>query len=272
MELNLDYRHLLREELVARCGRNPVYSARAMARDLQVSPAFFSQIMSGTRALSEERAVALADKIRWSIQKRRVFVKLVRLHATTDDRLKREIQRDITRTLGRKRTILQAKYHDLGHDEFKIIADWYHFAICELAAICDLRDDSAYIASRFGLSNVVAMQAIERLVRVGLLVRADGLLKKATENYRMGAVASSAIRSFHKEHLKKAASAIEEQPVETRDFSGTTIAINPRKLARAKALIRRFQSDLTELLETGEKTAVYHLAVQLYRLDQETSS
>jgi uncharacterized protein (TIGR02147 family) len=270
--MNFDYRHLLREELVARCGRNPVYSARAMARDLQVSPAFFSQIMSGTRALSEERAVSLAEKIRWSAQKRRVFVKLVRLHATSDERLRGEIQRDIKRTIGRKKAALSTKYHDLSHDEFKVIADWYHFAIVELADICELKDDSAYVAARFGLSNVTAMQAIERLVRIGLLVRDSGVLKKARDSYRMGAVASSAIRGFHKDHLKKAAAAIEEQAVETRDFSGTTFAINPKKLPRAKALIRRFQSDLMELLEMGDRTAVYHLAVQLYRLDQESST
>jgi uncharacterized protein (TIGR02147 family) len=272
METSLDYRHLLREELVARCGRNPVYSARAMARDLQVSPAFFSQIMSGTRALSEERAVTLAEKIRWSAQKRRVFVKLVRLQATNDERLRGEIRRDIKRTMGRKKISLASRYHDLSHDEFKVIADWYHFAIVELADICELKDDSAAVASRFGLSNVVAMQAIERLIRIGLLKREAGLLTKVRESYRMGAVPSAAIRGFHKDHLKKAALAIEEQSVETRDFSGTTFAINPKKLPRAKALIRRFQSDLMELLETGDRSAVYHLAVQLYRLDQESST
>ena len=116
------------------------------------------------------------------------------------------------------------------------------------------------------------MQAIERLIRIGLLKREAGLLKKSRANYRVGAVPSSAIRQFHKEHLKKAAVAIEAQPVETRDFSGTTFAINPKKLPRAKALIRRFQNELMELLENGDRSSVYHLAVQLYRLDQETST
>ncbi len=271
MSLNLDYRHFLREELVARCGRNPIYSARAMARDLTVSPAFLSQIMSGTRALSEERAVDLADKIRWSVQKRRVFVKLVRLETTTDERLKREIQREIARTVGRKRSVLKSKFHDLSHDEFKIVADWFHFAIVELADVCTLKDDSALVGSRLGISNITAMQAIERLVRVGLLAREDGLLMKSRRNHRMSSVGSAAIRQFHKDHLKKASVAIEEQKIETRDFTGTSFAIDPKKLPRAKALIRRFHSDLGELLETGAKTAVYHLSIQLYRLDQESS-
>lgn len=268
MKPELDYRHFLREELVARCGNNPAYSARAMARDLDVSPAFFSQIMSGARALSEERAMKLAENIRWTTRKRRVFVKLVRLHSTTDERLRREVLADIKKTSGRKVTPLPQKFHDLEHEEFKLISEWYHFAIVELSELGPLADESNEVARRLGISNITAMQAIERLIRRGLLERRDGILSKPKANYRMGAVPSSAIRSFHKEHLKKAAQAIEDQPVETRDFSGTTIAIDPKKIPRAKALIRRFQNDLAELLESGEKTAVYHLAVQLYRLDE----
>lgn len=270
MTEDLDYRSMLREELVARCGRNPSYSSRAIARDLGLSPAFFSQIMSGTRILSEARAIDLAEKTAWTTKKKRIFVKLVRLQTLSSEALKRETLLEIKRAMADKRTPLSAKYHDLTHDEFKIISEWFHFAIVELADTCVLRDDSVEIAAKLGLTNMAAMQAIERLVRVGLLERADGRLKKSKANYRMSAVPSTAIREFHKEHLKKAATAIDTQSVECRDFSGTTMAINVKKLARAKVLIRRFQSRLSELLETGETSAVYHFSTQLYRLDKET--
>ncbi|MEK7356835.1 MAG: hypothetical protein AAB250_10320, partial [Bdellovibrionota bacterium] len=138
MTSNLDYRHVLREELVARCSRNPNYSARAMARDLDVSPGFFSQIMSGARELSEQRALVLAERAKWNARKRNVFVKLVRLHGTTDPRIRREVLADIKKTTKKSPVALKRKFHDLPHDEFKLICEWYHFAIVELSAISEL--------------------------------------------------------------------------------------------------------------------------------------
>jgi hypothetical protein len=42
-----------------------------------------------------------------------------------------------------------------------------------------------------------------------------------------------------------------------------TMAIDPRKLPLAKTLIREFRFRLAELLETGNRTEVYNLNVQL---------
>ena len=52
--------------------------------------------------------------------------------------------------------------------------------------------------------------------------------------------------------------------MDERDFSGITMAINVEKLDEAKEMIRAFRRKLCKFLETGKKTEVYTLRVQLF--------
>jgi hypothetical protein len=49
-----------------------------------------------------------------------------------------------------------------------------------------------------------------------------------------------------------------------RDFTTVTMAIDKRKLSTAKELIRKFEDELSDLLESGHRTDVYRLSVQLF--------
>src|SRR5437899_361202 len=53
----------LRDLLIERKHRNPNYSASAMARDLELSAPFFSQVISGKRNLSLTQKLKLADRL-----------------------------------------------------------------------------------------------------------------------------------------------------------------------------------------------------------------
>jgi uncharacterized protein (TIGR02147 family) len=264
-----DYRGFLQEELLVRCKRNPAYSARAMARDLGLSAPFFSQILSKRRVLSEERAHVIAGKMSWTRWKRQAFIQLTRYESLQDQELREQVLREVKILLAKvKSRASRARLHKVRLEEFKIVSDWYHLAIFELASTRNFQSDSRWIANKLGISPQQAEAAIARLVQVNLLERrADGSLQKSKNACKMGATPAPALRSFHTQQLDIAKAALTKQPAESRDFSGTTIAINPKKLPRAKALIRRFNHQLMQLLETGEQTAVYHLAIQLYRLD-----
>lgn len=265
---DMDYRLLLREELVARCKRNPAYSARAMARDLKLSPPFLSQILSGQRVLAEDRAQSIANRLAWPRWKKTVFVHLVRHKQAREPQLRENILNEVKTVMKRQAArATRPKFDAILLEEFSLVAGWQHSAIYQLTDLQDFRDDPEWIARKLGLSALEAAESVNRLVRLQLLERKNGVLCKKRGNPRVGATPSQAIRQFHKQHLEKAATAIEMQRPEQRDFSGTTLSIDPKKLPRAKALIRRFQSDLMQFLEGGEKTAIYHLAVQLYRLD-----
>jgi uncharacterized protein (TIGR02147 family) len=256
------YQTLLEQEMLDRQRQNPKYSARAMARDLGLSPAFFSQLRTGKRALGDETAQIIARRLNWGPEKRKAFILLAQIERIKSDEIKTslyseylKLQVEVQPREGMRR---------LKIDTFKLISDWYHFAIVESTELKQFKPDVEWIAHAFSISVERARSAVERLIRIGLI---SPDFKKLEDNYRIGDIPSEAIRNYHQQLLKLASSALESQPVDERDFSGCTIALDPASLPKARDLIRNFQKELMELVNTGEKTAVYQMSMQLFRLD-----
>jgi uncharacterized protein (TIGR02147 family) len=260
------FRSLLREELIERCKRNPAYSARAFARDLRVSPAFVSQLLGGTRRLSEQKAHEVSRALSWPQQKSRVFTALVRYENARTTEAKEGIFQELRTMPG----ALPSNYAftDLSLEYFRVISDWQHLAIAELSQIEGFRPDPRWIARKLGIRATEADVALERLKRIGMLVdNGKGGLKKV--DIRVGDSPSEAIRNFHRQMIEKARIALDKQSPSERDITGTTMAIDPSLLPKAQELIRAFRWQLMELLESGRKRSVYHLSVQLFRLDND---
>ncbi|MBL7715284.1 MAG: TIGR02147 family protein [Bdellovibrionales bacterium] len=265
-----DYRNFLKEELVARQKRNRSYSARAMARDLKVSPAYLSQVVSGSRALSEDRAFQISTQLSWPKWKKTLFLRLVRYGTLKTPELRSAAADEISGLLLRAGTFKhRAGFKRINHDEFKIVSDWVHLAIFEMASYKDFDGTPKWVADRLGVSVADAKAALMRLVAIELFRLEEGKFKRSSDNFRMTSTSSEAIRGFHRQHLRKAEKALDAQDPSIRDFSGTTMAIEFKKIPRAKALIRRFNTEMNQLMSTADADAVYHLAVQLYRIDSE---
>jgi hypothetical protein len=56
--------------------------------------------------------------------------------------------------------------------------------------------------------------------------------------------------------------------LESRDVTSITLAVDPGKLRLASEAIKRFRRELAGLLETGQRTEVYHLNIQLIPITQ----
>ncbi len=257
------YQVLLQQEMLDRKRVNSNYSARAMARDLKLSPAFLSQVLSGKRLLSDETAQIIARRLNWTDVKRKAFVMLVQIVRTKSPELKRSLTNEYVKLSVPVRP--RTGFRRLKLDSFNLISDWYHYAILEMTELVQFQPDIGWIARALGLSVEKTKTAVERLIRVGLL---SPELKRLEDDYRIGDIPSRAIRNFHRQMLKLADRALESQSVEQRDFSGCTIAIDPRKLPEVRELTRNFQKELIELMKGGEKTAVYQMSMQLFRLDK----
>lgn len=257
------YQILLEQEMLDRQKVNPRYSAAAMARDLGLSPAFFSQLRSGKRALGDETAELIARQLVWGTDKRKAFLLLAQAERTKSAALKASLYKEYQKLNSPVRERVGMRRLKL--DTFNLISDWYHYAIVESTEINQFKPSVEWIAHAFSVPIERARAAVERLIRVGLL---SSDLKKLEDNYRMGDIPSEAIRNYHHQMLKLAGGAIEKQSVDERDFSGCTIAIDPTRIPQARELIRSFQKELMELMNTGEKTAVYQMSMQFFRLDR----
>ncbi|MGE3260163.1 MAG: DUF4423 domain-containing protein [Bacteriovoracia bacterium] len=232
---------ILRQHLADCQAANPGYSLRAMARDLSVSPASLSLTIAGKRQLSRKNLELVAaklglspmevEKLRWDSPR------------VSDD---------------------QARPRLLREDEFRLIADWYYFAILNLAKISN-KAEPAWISKRLGIPVIVAATALERLVRMELLEVSRGRLRRTSKPLSTtNDIPSNAIRNHHRQNLKRAELALENVAVERREFFTKTAAVNTKNLPKAKAAIRRFQDELIGLLENGDADEVYTLGIQLF--------
>lgn len=159
----------------------------------------------------------------------------------------------------------------LKDDEFSMICDWYHFAIMSLVATKDFRWEAYWIAERINIAVEVAAAAMDRLVRmkfvevIGQNVTATHRQLETTHN-----IPSESLRRSHKQSLIQVVENIDRVPLDLRDVTSITFAINRKRIPEAKRMIRTFRRKMATLLGQGPKSEVYNLNIQLFPVTKVT--
>ena len=258
-----NYREYLKDELERRSHNNKQYSLRAFARDLDVSPQVLSSVIIGKKNISSESAIHVAKKLNLSGDELSYFHDIVELSQAKSAELQEIIKYRLTKYSENK------PYKTLQEDIFKIISDWHHYAILELTFTNDFKHDISWIAERLDISTTETKKAIDRLLNFELIEEANGTLKKTEINLSTTQdVPSAAIKKSTQQFLEKASTALQKQPIEKRDFGTMTMAIDITKIPQAKKMIRKFRRELTEYLESGERTEIYTFCTQLIQLTE----
>lgn len=266
MNTNIDKissRYVLYHEYKQREKKNQAYSLRAFARFLGVSPAYVSQIFARKRILSELKAKDFAKRFKWNAKKRNLFFALIQYEKTIDPQLKADFLEQIE-------NLSDLDFLELQEDQFQLIAEGYHYSILELTNVKDFCSTPDWIAKRLGISTIQVEEGIQRLLRLGLLNRDAGGLKKSSPNLKVKEIPSNAVKSFHQEKLRLAAEALEKQDSLERDFLGVTLSICKKDIPQIRELSRDFIERLMKLSDKSKpQDSVYHLSTQFFRLDKE---
>ncbi len=250
MEAQLYLQKTLRERLDELKTKNASFSLRAFSRLLGVSPASLSEFLNGKRALSPKMIMKMADKLCLSPDE----------FTTLSDKLVRDKKGIDAPARSDKKTI------QIQNDQYFLVADWHYYAILCLAETDDFSSDSAWIAKRLKTSQKKISEALERLLRIGLLeYNSEGHLKyQDVQLITAEDTPNTSLKKRHSETLEAAKESLFTDDVMLRDFSSGTIAIDPKKLPQAKKMIREFQDQLFEFLESGDKTEVYEISMQIF--------
>jgi uncharacterized protein (TIGR02147 family) len=239
------YQKILINELQSRREKNPRFSLRAFARILEMSPAHLSCLINGKKNLTPKQAQKIASRINLS---------------------ESECQ-DLVQDLAgfRKKDFRLPELQILHDDDFKLISDWYHFAILSLGKLPN-RANAQWIANQLEIDPGVAWDAFHRLQRLGLLNVKNGRFSQTSKPLTTKPdLPSQAVRKYFAQTLQVAASKLESVPVDKRDFSSVTMAIHPSKLAEAKKMIAEFREKLYAELESSRNPSeVYTLSIQLF--------
>lgn len=261
----------LRDVFLEKVERNPSYSLRAMARKLGVSHAYLSQVMNGKKALPLKRVLQFTQILGLDEATTKKFI----ASAT----LTEEMQLNQTNSKPSRKPLddgVDGEFHILEIDRFKTLSQWHHIAILDLTEVKGFRSDVKWIARKLGITTFLVNTALERLERLGLIENKNGQWCKTHSKLMMpGTAPERAVREFHCQMMRKALEAHEQASntgYEKRDFTGTTMAINPALVPEAKKRIAKFRRQLMKFLSQGDCTSLYQLNVQLFCLAEADES
>ena len=239
------YQKLIVDKLAERKQKNPLFSLRALAKAVNISPGQLSSLIHGRRNLTPNLASKLIQKLELSEEDAEIFLR---------DLLPNPVRR-----------FQHPDLHQLTQDEFSLISDWHNYAILSLGKLKDNQANGKWISHKLGVDPIVAQESLQRLERLGLIKIHEGKFTQISKPLNtVTDIPSTAIRSYHRQNLHLAEEKLELIPVEERMFSSITNATSIEKIEKAKKMIDDFKQKLSKELECANPTHVYTLAIQLF--------
>ncbi len=255
----------LKDEFTLRIAVVPGYSLNEFASDLELSPTQLSKALLGKVILSEEIIAKISAILKWPDD---IFKKPA---------MKPKISKTAkTATQSKKITVLKKESQitmvaDIENESFKIMSDWYHYAILELIQLKDFNPDIKYVSERLNIDLATAQNAVHRLIDLKLLeISKNGTWHNTSRYHSMlkSFDTDSASRQFQLQILEKAYEAQKTSPSHSRAQTAMTFAISKTKLDEAKTKIIEFQKQLISSLteENASPDEVFHLTFSLFSL------
>ncbi len=246
--------------------KNPSYSMRSLARDLKLTPAFISRLLSGKQDIPVQRL----DE----------FAKILQIDALSLKELKIAIAKKQLKELGLSERDFDGfkKTSALSYDdkpqttkEISVLSPWYNIAIMEMATCENFKNDSAVIAKKLGIQKDQAQKSLEYLISNEYLQEENGTLKKTNKKIRLATTTSAQIvRSYHKSMIELAVKDM-QQNTDSESFgkrliTSTSIAVNSAQIPLAKEKLAEAQLEIAEILTSGPCDEVYDLTLLLFPL------
>ena len=246
-------------EFERRKSRNQVYSLRAFARDLALSPSSLSEILRGRQLVSEKTAESVALKLGLKPTERKFWRDLILVETSSSKKVRELAQKRID-DLRRSET-----FRSLKEDQFRVISDWFHSAILELTQVEGFDSRPEYVAERLGITPNQAREAIERLAELGFLSKdKDGQLIAQPDAFAtLTDVPSSAIRKFHRQIMSMHFDSLLEDPMEDREMLAMILAIPKSALPEFRIEMKKFMTQFWHRIEKSEKDELYSVSLQL---------
>lgn len=245
-------RKLLTEEFQRVKEKSPKFSMRSFAKKLDVSQAEISEVINGKRNPSSRLIV-------------RLYTMLGKRHPQYLEEAKK------LSSLGIRKKKRDKNLLKIEEEQFKLISDWHNFALLSLLETADFKSDISWIAERLNVSVEKVEQSITLLQHLKLIVRdSDDQLTLTNEGVKTpDNILSAAVRESHINDLALADKALKSSiPVDLRDFTSCSYAVNVKNIPKLKAMVRKFQDQVALLLEDDQASEVYRMSIYFYPLTQ----
>ncbi|MNY47216.1 hypothetical protein D3C86_1824680 [compost metagenome] len=115
-----------------------------------------------------------------------------------------------------------------------------------------------------------AHAAIERLFSLKLLEKAeDGRLVSTFKRLNSkDDVLNKGIQAYHRHTCELAMTAVEQLPVELREFQSMSLPVQKEKIPLAKEMIRKFRAQFQKAMGSENANEVYQFNIQFFQLTE----
>jgi len=231
------YQKFLKEEYERRALRNPQYSMRAFAKDLDISKSSLHNVLTGQRGLAQKSLDKVFERLKVSEKERN------ELFAITD-----------------------AEHYLLPEEDFSQIYHWWYFAILSLCNVPAAKACPKWISGKLGIEKKTAKEALATLSKMNFIDVTDGKLVRLKKSLSTtNGIPSRSLKLFHSENLERAEKAIFEVDTTDREINSITFATDKEQFEKVKKEIKKF---LIKSMNTAEKTKnqdrVCTMAVQFF--------
>jgi uncharacterized protein (TIGR02147 family) len=239
------------------------FSLRGLARLAGMSPSHLSRTLSGQKKLSAASAHKLSVALNQTPEESDRLLSLIELEKTEDNQIRSKILKRMSRNSPSTPSTVSL-------DVFRVIADWYYFALVALASTRNFKGDSYWIARRLRIKPFEAKMALERLVTLGLIKKAGRSFEPVNDAdiSTTDDLASAAIKENHSQHLSMAQRAMHEISLELREFNNLTLAMNLADVPKAKKMIRDFVDRFDQEFKRQPADEIFQMNLQFYLLSK----
>ena len=239
------YSQVLKNGLTQKQALNPKYSLRAYARELNIHPSVLSLAIKGERTLTEKDTLSVLSKMNLSPEEEVLF---------------RESFKHVLTAHNKKIFLLETDFHE------PIITDWEYFACLELFDLNDFKVNAESVSKKLNIG-IERSQEVLNILLEKQLIKKDENLSYQKVHFSLATtdnVPSQVIRQSHHRGLEMAKEKLETVPLELRDYSSLTLAIDPAKLDEVKSMISDFRQKLVTFMSTANRSEVYRFSFQVF--------
>lgn len=254
-----EHREYLKREFLSRVHRRPLYSKRAFARDLGISPSTLTDYFNDKMGFSSGRIAQLSKKIGLTTPQSAHWFDLVTIRFSKD-------QTKIKNAKSRLKTRMDSSEGSISINDYKFISEWEHMAFLELIDMDSEKYSNLKTSAKtLGISHPKMVKVVKCLMELKLLDK-----DAKTENFIVdpntqvgNTQPSRALLDFHRTILEKAKQALDHQSMNKRFVSSTFVGIPE---SQVNQVIKQLESTAYSILSPYIKTEEYIKKDKLYCL------
>jgi uncharacterized protein (TIGR02147 family) len=268
----INYRLFLRDYYEEQKKTTRVFSYRFFSRKAGInSPNFLKQIIESKRNLTRLTIDKFITALKLNNKEASFFRHLVLFNQA---KVATEKQEHYAVMLSMMHTVKELRLSALQHEYYN---HWFVPVVREMVSLYNFKGDYKSLAAAVvpSISVREARYAVKLLLKLGLIEQLPDGRYRQTEAAIISdsRVARMAVRSFNREMLRKAETALEEVPVEQRQIYGVTVGISKECYDVLAAEMAAFRDRVVAIVNGDTASdSVYQLHMQLFPLSRRLGS